>query len=166
MPTGRARGSYGLPDRFFEYPREQRLGIDPVGLTGVIELETMPQRRDQHGPQIVEAHIVAVLKQGMALRGKHQALCAARAHAETNVLLDLGMRIGAIGLRAPGEACPRATDMIRDRHRAGEFLATQYIVGGEYLRRHDCSCSRGEVKDVVELVLAWKCHHGVEEKAV
>jgi hypothetical protein len=74
-------------------------------------LEAVAKRGEQHRAQIVEADIVTVPQQCVALGGEHQALRSPRAYPEANVTLHLGWNFRRVDLGALDEARHRTADM-------------------------------------------------------
>src|SRR5205807_1169018 len=84
----------------------QYLGDDVVrgyalGLGFEVQNETMTQGGGGHGLDVVETDVETALGEGADLAGEQEALAAARAAAETQVLI--GDRHGGFGLGMRGE---------------------------------------------------------------
>ena len=92
----------------------------------------MPERRQQHRPDVLARHVDPVLQQRPDLATNHQRLRTPRAGAVADVLVDDRLRVGRFGMRRQGQAYCVLLDRPGDRDFPRRPAHLHELIPGEH----------------------------------
>jgi hypothetical protein len=145
---------------------DQDVGRDAFRLGAEVRQHAVPEHRMREGLDVVEAHVVPALGQGLGLRPEDQVLRGAHARAERHVLLHQLRR--AVGLRPAGPDPSQrvAHHRLGDRHASHKTLERNQIRAGHRPLELRVEDRRRRPHDVELLVFRRMLDDDVEHEAI